>query len=151
MAFVEVIAAQSDCIELRNNHQCTKLIQYTNAQDFDGIAYENVSPQPVFYLRIPANWVDQQNPQTQEDLELSNGEIVTVRQTIQKKKELAIGFLPDYMHYKIQSILMHDTVIIDGKQWKRRDEYEASKVKDYPLKKGSVLLTIYNSVLKNTI
>lgn len=143
--------ASSDCIDLRNNHQCSKLISYTNAKDFDGINYEGISPQPVFYLRIPANWTDQQNPQTQEDLELSNGVIVTLRQTIQKKRELSIGYIPDYMHYKIQTILMHDTIIIDGLQWKRRDGYEAPKITDYPLKKGTVLLTIYNSVLKNTI
>jgi hypothetical protein len=141
---------KSDCIDMRNAHLCTKLISYTNADNFDGLIYE-ISPQPTFYKRIPANWVDSQNPQTLEDLELSNGVIVTVRQTIQEKQELEIGFLPWHEHKTIQKIFMHDTFVMDEIQWKRRDAYEAPKVKDYALKKATVLLTIYNSVLKNTI
>lgn len=146
----DYVLGTSDCIDLRNNHQCSKLIEYTNADDFDGIAYD-ISPQPTFYLRVPAQLLKDENPQTQEDLELSNGTIVTVRQTIQEKSIFKLGYMPPYMHTKIQKILMHDTVIIDGIQWKRRDAYEAPRLEDYPLKKGEVLLTKYNSVLKNTI
>lgn len=144
------VSSQSDCIDIRNNHQCSKLMEYTNSDDFDGIVY-NLSPPPTFYLRVPAQLLEDENPQTQEDLELSNGVIVTVRQTIQEKSILKLGFMPPYMHTKVQKVLMHDTVISDGIQWKRRDAYEAPRIEDYPLKKGEVLLTKYNSVLKNTI
>lgn len=144
------VLASSDCIDLRNNHQCSKLIEYTNADDFDGIVYD-ISPQPTFYLRVPAQLLEDESPQTAEDLELSNGVIVTVRQTIQEKSIFKLGYMPPYMHTKVQKVLMHDTVIIDGIQWKRRDPYEAPRLEDYPLKKGEVLLTKYNSVLKNTI
>ena len=150
MAFIETIVAQSDCIDVRNNHRCSKLIEYTNADDFDGIVYET-SPQPTFYLRVPAQLLEDENPQTQEDLELSNGTIVTIRQTIQEKSILKFGFMTPYMHTKVQKVLMHDTVRIDDIQWKRRDNYDAPRIKDYPLKTGEVLLTKYNSVLKNTI
>lgn len=144
------VSKESDCIDMRNNHQCTKLISYTNSDDFDGINY-NISPQPTFYLRVPAQLLPEENPQTQEDLELSNGVIVTIRQTIQEKYIFKLGYMTAYMHTKVQKILMHDTVIIDGIQWKKRDAYDAPRIEDYPLKKGEVLLTKYNSVLKNTI
>lgn len=142
--------AKSDCIDLRNNHRCSKLMEYTNSSNFDGITYE-ISPQPTFYLRVPAQLLEDQNPQTQEDLELSNGVIVTIRQTIQEKSMFKLGFMPPYMHTKVQKVLMHDTVRVDDEQWKKRDPYEAPRIEDYPLKKGEVLLTKYNSVLKNTI
>jgi hypothetical protein len=109
------------------------------------------SPPPTFYLRVPAQLWKQDNPQLVEDLELSNGTIVTLRQAIQQKRLLELGFMPAYMHLKVQLALMHEEVIIDGIQWKRRDPYEAPSIENYPLKKGNVLLTKYNSVKKNTI
>lgn len=141
---------ESDCIDLRTSHDCTVLLAYTNSTDFDGIIYEG-SPQPTFYLRIPAQFWKENNPMTQEDSELSNGVIVTRRQSIQEKTLLEIGYIPNYLHKKIQKILMHETVTINGQVWKRRDEYEAENIKDYPLKRGTVWLTKYNSVEKNTI
>lgn len=150
MPLIQTFVKKTDCLDVRRVHHCTKLIEYTNSDDFDGIIYD-VSPQPTFYLRVPAQLLEDENPQTQEDLELSDGTIVTVRQTIQEKSIFKLGFMPPYMHTKVQKILMHDTVIIDDQQWKRRDAYEAPRIEDYPLKKGEVLLTKYNSVLKNTI
>lgn len=150
MPLTQTFVKKSDCLDVRTNHQCTKLMEYTNSDDFDGIIYD-MSPQPTFYLRVPAQLLEDENPQTQEDLELSNGTIVTVRQTIQEKSIFKLGYMPPYMHTKVQKVLMHDTVVIDDIQWKRRDPYEAPRIEDYPLKKGEVLLTKYNSVLKNTI
>ncbi len=150
--------AQSDCIDLKESHLCTQLIEYTNSTDFDGIVYEGVgSPAPTFYLRIPAMFHQDENPQTQEDSELSNGEIVTRRQTIQEKVLLETGYMPNYMHLKVQKVLMHETVILNNPldglptQWKRRDAYEANPIKKYNLKTATVLLTKYNSVERNTI
>ncbi len=141
---------KSDGIDLKESHDCTELLEYANSTDFDGIKYE-ISPQPTFYLRIPAQFWKENNPMTQEDSELSNGVIVTRRQTIQRKTLLEIGFVPNYLHLKIQNVLMHETVSINGQTYKRRDEYEAENLNRYPLKKGSVWLTKYNSVEKNTI
>lgn len=142
---------KSDCIDLRETHDCTVLVEYENTSDFDGINYEAGSPGPSFQLRIPAIFFEEENPQEQEDLELSNGVIVTLRQTILEKRKLEIGYMPNYMHRKLQKVLMHDSVYIDGDYWKKRDAYDTSPVKKYNLKTASVLLTKYDSVEKNTI
>ncbi len=143
--------AKTDCLDVKTTHACTKQIGYSNSGDFDGLIYGVESPNPVFYLRIPAMFFEEKNPQEQEDLELSNGRIVTIRQTIQQKRLLELGFMPNYMHRKVQKVLMHETISIDGTQWKKRDSYDDQPVKKYNLKRASVLLTKYDSVEKNTI
>ena len=147
--FTEV--ATSDCLDIKESHDCTVLIEYENTSDFDGVAYEAGSPGPSFQLRIPAIFFEEDNPQEQEDLELSNGVIVTLRQTIVEKRLLEVGYMPNYMHKKLQKVLMHDSVYIDGDYWKRRDSYDTKPVKKYNLKMASVLLTKYDSVEKNTM
>jgi len=145
------VLAKSDPIDIKLSHPETIQIEYYNTSNFDGIQYLESSPPPAFYLRIPAVFNEERNPQEQEDVELSNGEIVTIRQSIQQKKLLETGFMPNYMHLKLQKVLMHDTVIIDGETWRKRDSYDDSPVRKYNLKTAKVLLTKYDSVEKNTI
>jgi hypothetical protein len=141
---------RSDCISIADSHDCSILIEYTNSSNFDGLYYDG-SPGPTFQLRIPAVFFEEKNPQEQEDLELSNGRIITLRQTIVEKRLLETGYMPNYMHRKVQKVLMHETVSIDGDYWKKRDSYDDSPVKKYNLKRAEVLLTKYDSVEKNTI
>ncbi len=129
---------------------CSVTIEYTNSKNFDGILYEQ-SPQPTFQIVIPAQFWKEDNPQTQEDSELSNGEIVTRRQSIVQKTLLEIGYMPNVMHLKLQKILMHNSITINGQQWKKRDAYESENLNRYGLKKATVWLTKYNSVQKNTL
>lgn len=143
--------ASSDCIDIRENHECTVLVKYENTSNFDGINYEAGSPGPTFQIRVPAIFFEEENPQEQEDLELSNGVIVTLRQSIVQKRKLELGYMPNYMHLKLQKIFMHDQVYIDGSYWRKRDAYDTNPVKKYNLKTASVLLTKYDSVEKNTI
>lgn len=142
--------AQSDCLDIKTSHDCTILLQYTNADDFNNIVYET-SPTSEYSLRIPAQFWKEDNPMEQEDSELSNGVIKTRRQTITQKRYLEIGFMPAYMHFKTQLALMHDTVTIDGDQWKRRDAYESESIRRYPLKRANVWLTLYNSIDDNIL
>ncbi len=146
----------TDCIDIRQNHDCLIEITYSNTNNFDGINYESGSPTPVFTALIPAQFWKEDNPQEQEDSVLSNGVIVTRRTEIQEKTLLEVGFVPNYFHKKIQKILMHNSVQIedvngDLTYWKKRDGYESENLNRYPLKVGSVWLTKYNSVEKNTI
>jgi hypothetical protein len=65
---------------------------------------------------------------------------------------LEIGFLPNYMHQKIQLVLMHDNVTIDGKRWIRRDGYEkAEGNKRFPLKRASVWLHDKDFIKENQL
>jgi len=142
--------AKSDCLDIKTSHDCTELIQYTNADDFNNIVYLT-SPTSEYSLRIPAQFWKEDNPMEQEDSELSNGVIKTRRQTITQKRYLEIGYMPNYMHLKTQLALMHDTVTIDGSQWKKRDAYESESIKRYPLKRANVWLTLYNSIDDNIL
>lgn len=148
---MEFIIATSDCMDIRPSHDCTELLTYTNLTNFDGIYYETLSPAPIFNIRIPAQFWKENNPQEQEDSELSNGVIVTRRQTIQEKTLLEVGFVPNYFHKKIQKVLMHETVSINDVTYKKRDAYESENLNRYPLKRASVWLTKYDSVEKNTL
>lgn len=148
---LEVDHYKSDCIDVKTSQDCTQLIEYSNTDDFDGITYTSQSPDPIFYLRIPALFYQESNPQEQEDIDLTDGVIVTLLQEIQEKTLLETGYMPNYMHKKLQKVLMCDTIIVDGNQYRRRDPYQDTPVKGYNLKKATVLLTRYDSVERNTI
>jgi hypothetical protein len=133
--------AKSDCVLMRESHACTKEITYSNASNFSGLIYDSVSPEVSFKALIPAIFFEEDNPSEREDHELSNGEIVRLYNKLEKKKRLDIGFVPFYMHEKIQLILMHDTIIIDGEEWIQRDEYEKREAnRTFPLRRASVFL-----------
>jgi len=146
----DTVAAKSDCLDIKTDHDCTVLLEYTNSEDFNNIVYLT-SPTSEYKLRIPAQFWKEDNPMEQEDSELSNGVIKTRRQTITQKRYLEIGYLPNYMHLKTQLALMHDSLTIEGDQWKKRDAYESESIKRYPLKRANVWLTLYNSIDDNIL
>lgn len=144
--------AYSDLLSIRTEHPCTLAIDYTNNKDFYGITYQDVSPQPTFRLRIPAIFFEEDNPAEQEDHELSSGEIVRLYNKLEQRRKLDIGFLPNYMHRKLQLVLMHDVVSIDDKEWIRREAYERVEGnKRYPLKRASVWLHDKNYIKENQL
>lgn len=143
---------QSDEISIKSYHACTVAIDYTNHKDFAGIAYSDLSPVPTFRLRIPAIFFEQDNPAEQEDHELSSGEIVRLYNKLEERRKLDIGFMPQYLHRKLQLVLMHDVVIIDGKEWIKREAYERiDGNKRYPLKRASVWLHDKNYIKENQL
>lgn len=147
-----VIGYNSDCIDVRTEHECTKLITYSNNSDFAGIDYNAQSPSPEFNLRVPAMLFRATRPEEQEVHPLSNDEWIRVWSRMTKKKRLELGFMPDYMHEKLQLIFMHDNVEIDGLSWKKRDPYELIEGdKRNPLMKANVLLTDKTFIKRNLI
>lgn len=146
------IGFKSDCIDVRTEHECTKLITYSNNSDFAGIDYNAASPSPEFNLRVPAMLFRATRPQEQEVHPLSNDEWIRVWSRMTKKMRLELGFMPDYMHEKLQLILMHDNVEIDGLSWKHRDPYELGEgSKRNPLMVASTLLTDKTFIKRNLI
>ena len=147
----EVIGT-SDWLMIDSHFNATVPIDYTNHKDFAGIAYSDLSPVPTFRLRIPAIFFEQDNPAEQEDHELSSGEIVRLYNKLEERRKLDIGFMPQYLHRKLQLVLMHDVVIIDGKEWIRREAYERiDGNKRYPLKRASVWLHDKNYIKENQL
>lgn len=142
----------SDCLAIKTNHSCTELITYSNSKDFTGIAYQDLSPPQQFSIRLPAVFFHTDNPAEQEDTELSDGTIVRLYNKLERRRLLDLSFLPDYMHEKVQLILMHDNVTIDGRQWIRRDAYNKSEGNNrFPLKRASVWLHDKNFIKENQL
>jgi hypothetical protein len=149
------ILAFSDCIEITDNNDftCTKLISYSNSSDFAGLGFPTSSPSFTYNIRIPAIFFDEQFPQEQEDLELSTDEIITLWSKIEGKKLLDVGFMPFYMHLKVQMALMMDSVSIDGISWRMRDPYQitAPSSKRSALRKAQVLLSDKDFIDRNLL
>jgi len=145
-------AYYSRCYDL----DCSKTILYTNTKNFDNFLYDQ-SPVITNQIVIPAQFEVEDEPTEQTNAELSDGEIVMLRQRIVTKQLLKFGFMPNYMHKKLRRILMHDTVRIEGTEdgqvsyWRMLDAYETTPVNKYGLKQGQVWLTLYNSIEKNTL
>ena len=147
------IVAYSDCVDIKESHDCTQLIRYDNTKDFAGIEYSSFSPTAEFYLRIPAIFFHERNTEEEENFEESSENIVRLRNEIKLKRLLEVGFMPDYMHRKLLLILAHDTIEIDGESWIKRDPYEKEEPgnRRYPLKKASVLLTQKDYIKRNIL
>ena len=147
------ILASSDCIDLNGDHDCTQLIRYTNSKDYAGIEYTDFSPNAYFYIRVPAVFFHETNPTEEERFETSGQTIVRLRDEIKIKRNLQLGYMPDYMHRKLLLILAHDTVEIDGDTWVRNDPYEKVPPanKRYPLKMANVLLTLQGYIKRNIL
>lgn len=149
---LERVMAISDCIDVKESHECTQLIRYKNAKDFAGIEYTTFSPAAEFYKRIPAIFYHETNTEEQERFETSGQTIVRLRDEIKVKRLLEIGFMPDHEHRKLLLILAHDTIEIDGETWVRNDPYEKVEGnRRYPLKKANVLLTQQGYIKRNIL
>jgi hypothetical protein len=149
------VLAFSDCVEITDNQDfiCTKLISYSNSTDIAGLGFPSWSPPAIYYLRIPAVFFEEQYPQEQEDLELSTDEIITLWSKMEAKKLLDIGFMPFYMHKKVQLILMMDYISIDGIEYRKRDPYTISEggSKRHALRRAQVLLSEKDFITRNLL
>lgn len=147
------IYGNSDCLNISEvSSSPTVLIAYSNNSIFDGINFHHSSPNDFMYLRIPGIFFHTDNPVTQEDIELSDGNIVRLYTKVEGKTLLQIGMMPHYMHTKLILALSSDQVIIDGKDWLMRDEYQKSPGNlKYPLKTATVLLTDKSFVKENQL
>lgn len=149
MAVDGVEVAYTDVLDIKKVHPMTRLLRYSHPSNFQGIIYSGYDFD--FYIRVPGAFRVQNNPMTVEDLPLNSGRIVTLVQDIQRKQMLQMDFQPDFLIYKTQLALMHDVIEIDGMFWKRRDGFNDQPIDRFELKRSNVLLTRYNSAIKNVV
>lgn len=143
---------KSDCIYIKDSHECTELITYSNSKLFNGIDYSSSSPEQQFCIRIPAIFFEEAFPDEHEEIDLSNSQSVRLMNKEKRQKKLDIGFMPFYMHQKMKLILAHDEITIDGDSWIRNEAYEITEGnKRYPLRKASCLLTDKNYIVRNVL
>lgn len=151
-ALSRLVFAYSDCINVKANHDCTILLQYSNSGDYAGLVYEDISPQPEFYLRVPGVFFHDDFPQEQEDLELSDDTVQTLWNKTEAKRLLEINHMPYYMHQKLILALQHQFVTIDNLEWRKRDSYDIDRGnRRYPLKKATVLLSDKTFIKRNLL
>lgn len=147
----ENIIAKSDCLDIRSEHEGTILINYSNPRNYAGLIYDDTSPAPSFYLRVPAMFYDEREIEEDEELELTNM-VVMQNNAIKTQRLLKTDSMPHYMHKKLQLVLKHQTVSILSAYWIKEEPYEAVETdRRNPLQKYMVWLTDKDSIQRNVL
>lgn len=150
--FDDSIIATSDCVDVKGFHCCTTLIQFSNSGPFDDLDFNPASPSLDFFLRVPAIFFEEEFPDEYESIDLSNSEMVQLTSEVRHKKLLDVDFMPFYMIEKLQLVLAHDNVVIDGKNWIKGDGMTKEPGnKRYPLRKTKFLLTDKSFIKRNVL
>lgn len=143
--------AKSDCLDLSTSHDETILIQYSNLRNFDGLVYEDTSPDLLFGIRVPCRFVHEQEPEEDDAMELSSSVLITGSQ-VKTQRLLEIKHAPYYFHKKLRRVLKHQNLIIFDRQWKKEEKYEVNEGnKRWPLKSATCYLTDGNSLVRNIL
>jgi hypothetical protein len=135
----QFVHATSGPISIAEPYFSSVKIIYSDSQDYLDIGYKDTGYFNI--LVIPANFYEQDNPQTDAIHQLSDGSQVKLRSTLKRSKKLNIFKVPDYIHEKIQGAIGHDNVTIDGIKWVKDSEYEkADFVFKQRMRNGTVTL-----------
>lgn len=145
------IVAQTDCLDIRQNHEESILLTYSNHRNYAGLNYSGTSPQTEFQIRIPSVFFHQRFPEEDETMELSS-ELVTLNSTLRKQRLLDIDYIPYYFHEKLKLILKHQILTVFNRQWVKQEAYEITEGnRQHPLKKGKVWLSEKEFVHRNIL
>lgn len=143
--------AKSDCLDLATSHDETILMQYSNHRNFDGLVYEDTSPDLLFSIRVPCRFFHEVEPEEDEAMELTSS-ILTTSAQVKTQRLLEIKHVPYYFHKKLRRVLKHQNLTIFDKAWKKEEKYEVNEGrKTWPLKSATCLLTEKNSVVRNIL
>lgn len=147
------VIMKSDCLDVKASQPCSNVISFTNASDYAGLKYSAMGS-PTFSIRVPSVFFHEDLDEESEEHELSDNTIMEVSSKLMRKKRFDIDFVPYYFHNKIQQILAHQSVSIDGQPWikLKGDKYDIEKgKKTFPIKKAAVLLTDKNFIRRNLL
>lgn len=119
----EAEVACSTCYALDDEHECTKLLTWTNDDDGFGIPYSSVSF--TNYLRIRAFVEKPRYPQEVDRFAFSDGTRKILYASGEKIWTLFMDYLPEYLHDAIANGKIHDHFYIDGVEYIcTSDEYQ---------------------------
>lgn len=143
---------RSDCLDIRTEHQCTNLIEYSNNRNYTGLIYTNISPEPSFQIRIRSIFFHEEFPQEDFVMELTSG-IEKTSGVITAQRRFDVDRVPYYMHKKLILIFEHQSILIDGAYWTKQEKYEMidNQKQTFPMKKGQVLLTMRDFVQRSVL
>lgn len=135
--------ARTITVDIQDTQPDTFLIKYSNQVNYAGLDF---SADTVFGLRVKAKFFEERYPTETESEAQSDGEVVSLSNTIKTQRNLEVDAVPLYMHKKISYILNCNTVYIDGLYWTREENYALSKLNDmFALFLGKVFLTLKNN------
>jgi hypothetical protein len=145
------VVAKSDCLDIRENHDDTILLTYSNHRNFAGLVYQNTSPNTTFNIRIPAIFFHQRFPEEDEVMELSS-ELATLNGTLRKQRLLDTDYVPYYFHEKLKLILKHQSLSVFNREWVKQEAYQiAEGNRQAPLKKAQCWLSEKEFVHRNIL
>lgn len=145
--------AFSDCISIKETQDETVLITYSNHRSFAGTEYSNISPDPDFYIRVPAVFFQERFPQEQEVMELSDNREIQLNSEIKAERLFDTGHMPFYMHRKLIQVFMQQYITIDGISWVKGNAYEILETENrrYPMRRGQIWLTQQDYIARNIL
>jgi hypothetical protein len=145
------IVAKSDCLDIKQNHEDTILVTYENHVNFAGLVFVGSSPEPEFYIRVPAIFFHQRFPEEDEVMELSTS-LATLNGTLRKQRLLDVDYVPYYFHEKLKFVLKHQTVTIFSRQWVKQEAYEIVEGdRRWPVKKAKCWISEKDFIHRNVL
>lgn len=148
----EIEEVKSDALHISDSHECVNEIEYSNNKNYAGLIFQNVSPEPLFYLLVHSVFYHEQFPEEQFSMELTSG-YESLGGVIKEQRKMEFDYLPYYMIRKLKIILKMQNILIDGFYWVNEDgvQQSESENKRFPLQMSSVLLTKRDSVQRSTL
>lgn len=148
------MVARTDCLDIKEDHDETILINYHNNRIFSSLNSSVGTPDPEFNLRIPAIFSesDDRYPRESEGMTLSNNRSLQLMASITRQRPIKVKPMPSYMHLKTTLALSFSTVTIDGLTWKLDEAYDKDAGNPrHSLKKATAWLTDRNYNPRNVL
>lgn len=143
---------KSDCLDVKTSWSETVLITYSNSRNFASLNYTSVSPDPEFYIRIPAVFFQERFPEEDEVIELSNSRSIQLNAQVKAQRLLEVGPMPFYMHRKLKLVLKHQFVEIAAQEWVKEEPYEQQESnKKWPFRRALCWLTEKDYIIRNVL
>jgi hypothetical protein len=137
----EVIAAYSDCLDVKVSHDETRLIEYSNENDFANISY-SITPRPTFGIRVHSKFFKERTPEENESEDQSDSDVVKLSGSVKAQRQLQIEPVPYFFHYLLKLILQHNYIFIDEEEWTKEESYEQKILNEFfPMEGAEVWLT----------
>lgn len=144
--------AKSDCLNIKTTQDETVLITYSDNKSYASLQYSAISPDPEFYIRIPATFFHERFPEESEVIELSNSRSIQLNGQVKAQRQLEIGHMPYYMHRKMKLILKHQFVTIDEQDWVQSEPYELTdSSRRFPMRRANVWLDEKDYIIRNVL
>jgi hypothetical protein len=105
----------------------TTYIEYSNSENFADMDY---STDIVNMIRVPARFVKYRNGGEKEVFEDSQGRIEPIKEVIVRDITLETSLMPQYLQEKIEYVIGHDTVKINGLEGNFLDKSEIEDLLD---------------------